>query len=214
MDPPVSPAALAPAAPLAVFQRRRKRWIAGLGLLLLAASLFTQSLWGADGLHESIEVASLVLTGLCVAGRAWCSLYIGGQKKQELVALGPYSVVRNPLYLFSVAGAASVGFAAGSLVVGALLGLLCFLVFDRLIRREEAYLAAKFGQAFRRYTAATPRWLPRPRLWRDSHELTVRPRLVLLTVRDASLFFAALPLFEVIEWLQLEGWLPVLLRLP
>lgn len=210
----MQPAVLASTPRLSAVQRRRKRQIAALGLLLLLASLFTQSLWGADELHESIEVASLVLTGLCVAGRAWCSLYIGGQKKQQIVALGPYSVVRNPLYLFSAVGAASVGFAAGSLVVGALLGLLCFLVFDRLIRREETYLEAKFGEAFLRYAAATPRWLPSPRLWRDSVELTVRPRLVLLTVRDASLFFAALPLFEAIEWLQLEGWLPVLLRLP
>ena len=195
-------------------QRSRRRGIAVLALALLAASLFTQSWGGGDGLHEGLEWLGLGLTGLCVAGRAWCSLYIGGRKKQGVVALGPYSVCRNPLYLFSVIGAASVGLAAGSLTVGALLGGLCFLVFDRLIRREEVFLAARFGADYAAYRAATPRWLPRLSLWRDAPELTVRPRLVLITVRDASLFFAALPLFEAIEWAQLQGWLPVLLRLP
>jgi protein-S-isoprenylcysteine O-methyltransferase Ste14 len=205
---------LAPHRSLSDTQRSRKRWIIALGLLLLAASLFTQSFWGEGDMHESIEALGLILTGLCVAGRAWCSLYISGQKKQELVALGPYSICRNPLYLFSVAGAVSVGFAVGSVAVGGLLGLICFLVFDRVIRREEIWLGAKLGDAYARYLATVPRWLPRPRLWRDAAELVVRPRLVLITVRDASLFFAALPLFEAIEWLQIQGWLPVLLRLP
>jgi protein-S-isoprenylcysteine O-methyltransferase Ste14 len=200
--------ALAAPRSLSDTQRSRKRWIAALALCLLAASLFTQSLWGADGLHESLEIVGLGLTALCVAGRAWCSLYIGGRKKQGVVTLGPYSVCRNPLYLFSVVGAVSIGFAAGSLTVGVLLGALCFLVFDRLIRREEVYLAAKFGDAYARYAAVTPRWLPRLSLWRDAPELVVQPRLVLITVRDASLFFAALPLFEAIEWLQLEAGSP------
>jgi protein-S-isoprenylcysteine O-methyltransferase Ste14 len=206
--------AVAPRRSLSDTQRSRKRWIGALAFCLLAASLFAQSLRGDDALHESVEILGLALTGVCVAGRAWCSLYIGGQKKQELVALGPYSVCRNPLYLFSVAGAASIGFAVGSLVVGGLLGLICFLVFDRVIRREEIWLAARFGDAYARYMATAPRWLPRPSLWRDTAELVVRPRLVLITVRDASLFFAAVPLFEAIEWLQLHGWLPILLRLP
>lgn len=206
-------AALAFPPPLSRTQRYRKRWIVGLAFALLAASLFTQSLWGDGALHEGVEIFGLVATALCVAGRSWCALYIGGRKRRELITVGPYSVCRNPLYAFSVLGAASVGFAVGSFAVGALLGAVCFLVFDRVVRREEAHLSATFD-GFAQYAARTPRWIPQPRLWRDSPELTVQPRLVLITARDASLFFAAVPLFEIIEWLQLEGLLPILLRLP
>lgn len=204
-----------PAPSLSGVQRRRKQIIFGVAFLLFFAILFTQSWWAWEGIwHEDIEILGLVLIGFCVLGRTWCCMYIGGQKNEAIIRVGPYSVVRNPLYVFSVIAAGATGFLTGSIVIGLLFALLIFLIFDRVIRKEEAFLVKKFDGAYRNYMAETPRWWPRWRLWKDADTLTVRPRLVWITFKDASLFYLAYPLFEGVEWLQGSGYLPVYLSLP
>lgn len=196
-------------------QQRRKRAVLISGLLLLIALLFSDSLWPSGSLlHESSELLGYALIFLCIAGRSWCSLYIGGRKKAQLVEDGPYSVSRNPLYLFSLIGSIGVGLQTGSFTAALVCGLFVFAIFNLVIQREEIFLSAHFPASFAAYAARVPRWGPRLSRWQSSEELLVRPRFVLLTFRDALGFLAAIPLLEAVEWAQSAGWLPVLLRLP
>lgn len=200
---------------LSGLQQRRKRIVLLSGLLLLVALLFSDAYWASDSLlHESFEMLGYALIFLCIAGRSWCSLYIGGRKKIQLVQDGPYSLNRNPLYLFSVLGGVGIGLQAGNLTAGFVCGLFVFAIFNAVIRREEVFLASHFPDAFARYAARTPRWSLRLSSWQSSEELLVRPRFVLLTFRDALGFLAAIPLLEMVDWAQQVGWLPVLLHLP
>ena len=59
-----------------------------------------------------------------------------------------------------------------------------------------------------------PRWIPDFRRWRSPAEILVRPRFLLVTMRDSALFFVAFPMLELLDWLHAAGYLPVLLRLP
>lgn len=193
---------------LGVVQHRRK-WFAGLSLLALVALVSTvQSVGDADGwLHRAVEAFGLGLIVVAIVGRAWCSLYIGGRKKAEIVDRGPYSISRNPLYVFSFIGIFGVGAQSGSLAVGALFALVAFGVFLRTVGREEAWLAHHFGGGYAAYRARTPRFWPDPRLWRDEGELTIRPAFFLLTLRDGLTFLAAIPIMEGIEYCQAQGWI-------
>lgn len=200
---------------LSDLQQRRKRAVLLSGLLLLVALLFSDSFWPSGSiLHESTEMLGYALIFLCIAGRSWCSLYIGGRKKEQLIEEGPYSVSRNPLYLFSVLGGVGIGLQAGNLTTGLVCGLFVFAIFSVVIQREEIFLISRFPAAFAGYVSRVPRWGPRLSRWQSSEELLVRPRFVLITFRDALGFLAAIPLFEVVEWAQGAGWLPVLLHLP
>ncbi len=205
----------APVSNLSDVQHRRKAVLA-VGLVgLLAAMLVTSSTWVLSGpIHEAIELIGFFFIMVCILGRTWCTLYVGGRKMSSLVQHGPYSLSRNPLYLFSIVGAAGVGLTSGSLTVGFLLALAVFLVFDRVIRHEEHFLHDAFGTAYGDYSRRVPRWWPRFSAWADLERVEARPRLMLITFRDACLFLLAVPLLESIEWLQVSHLLPVLLQVP
>ena len=49
-----------------------------------------------------------------------------------------------------------------TLVTLAMFPVLC-VMYVRLAHREEREVAAEFGEAWAKYAAATPRWVPRPR---------------------------------------------------
>lgn len=89
----------------------------------------SKTLASAQWLHDDVEAVGLAMIVICVVGRAWCSLYIGGRKKAEIVTGGPYSLCRNPLYLFSFIGAFGMGAQTGSIVIAVLFVVIAFAVF-------------------------------------------------------------------------------------
>ncbi len=196
------------------YQKRRRLVLGALFVLMVVALLFVRSARAAeDDLHERIEQIGIALMLIAILGRTWCTLYIGGRKSSEIVRGGPYSVTRNPLYLFSAIGAAGVGAMTGSAVVALAFAILCTIAFLLVIQVEEAYLEENFGETYRQYRREVPRFLPDLRLFRESNLLSVRPQMLYRTFRDGLLFLAAYPLFELIEHWQDVGALPVLLRL-
>jgi protein-S-isoprenylcysteine O-methyltransferase Ste14 len=169
-----------------------------------------------DGMaiHELVEWVGIALIVVCILGRTWCTLYIGGRKIEQLVTDGPYSVSRNPLYFFSVLGAGGAGAQLGSVFAAAAFAALAWLVLYVVVLQEERLLGTRHGAAYRRYLASVPRFLPRPALWRDAPTITVMPLLLLRTFFDASFFLLAVPVAEMFEKLQHLRLLPVLFRLP
>lgn len=164
--------------------------------------------------REIIEKIGWAAIVSCILGRTWCSLYIGGLKNRSVIKLGPYSVVRNPLYVFSVVGGIGVGLSSESIFFGLVVGLLVFAVFQIVIRYEERHLNWKLGADYSQYKARVPRWLPNPLLWRDVRVVEVSPHIVARVFLDAMIFILAIPFFEVLERLQDAGITPILMRLP
>jgi len=196
-------------------QRIRKLAVLVALIGLVGASLVTQSSDGIDGeWHERVEVIGLVAIVLSIVGRAWCSLYIGGRKKSEIVDRGPYSITRNPLYVFSYIGAFGIGAQSGSATIGFAFVLAAMVVFYITVKREEAFLEREFGAVYAAYKARTPRFWPRFSLWRDEEQLTIRPALFVTTILDGLIFLLAVPVFELIDVGQASGWLQVMAHLP
>jgi protein-S-isoprenylcysteine O-methyltransferase Ste14 len=201
---------------LADVQARRRRVLAVSGSITVLSLLFIDTIWRAKSpaFYENIELVGIYFIFIGIVGRTWCTLYIGGRKKETIVQNGPYSIVRNPLYVFSLFGAAGIGAQSGSLAITAFVTLAVASIFYSLVKKEERFLHETFGAAYQRYALATPRFIPDFRLWRDVDELEVKPALVRKTFADAVLFMLAIPLADIIELAQQHGWLPVLLRLP
>jgi protein-S-isoprenylcysteine O-methyltransferase Ste14 len=148
-------------------------WIDGRNLTAFAA----RRIAGAAHLDEAL-VARLIFAGAALVAaaaaalRTWAAAYLSAEvvgdprlRTERLVADGPYRRVRNPLYLallLQTSAFTTLMSAPGAAV--ALTGMTVFAL--RLVRREEDALLASQGDAYARYCAALPRFMPslRPRL--------------------------------------------------
>jgi len=189
-----------------------RKYILAAGLAVMLA--WTATVRAVPYLEHPVEHLGLVCILACILGRAWCSLYIGGRKKQEIVDVGPYSISRNPLYVFSFFGAFGVGAQTGSLVVAVVFAAAAYGVFRVVVGREEAFLVQAFGSPYQAYVSSTPRFLPNLSLWRDADVLSIRPVFFLRTVRDGLVFLLAVPVYESLELLQRLGGFTSLFQLP
>lgn len=195
------------------YQKMRRLWLF-FGILLVGAVLMLAGpIWTDEGLAEDIELAGIGLIWIGVVGRIWSTLYIGGHKSSTVIMDGPYSVMRNPLYFFSTIAAVGVGFQSGTLTAGIIFGVLCWLAFQIVTRREEKHLSGIFGAPYANYCATVPRFFPNPRLFKDQATLTISTKRMYTTLLDGLVFFVALPAFELAEYLQDIGVIPVLFRL-
>lgn len=199
---------------LSPVQTARRAVLTGLVALLLGSFAVIGAWTRLDIAHESIEDVGRILIAVCILGRCWCTLYIGGRKGETLVSVGPYSLCRNPLYFFSFVGAAGVGAQTGSMLVALVCTVIVWVVFRVTVAKEEGFLLERHGEPYAAYLASTPRFLPNPALWKPVASVEVFPKRVVMTFLDGMLFVLSIPIIEGLEKLQEIGWIPVLLNLP
>jgi protein-S-isoprenylcysteine O-methyltransferase Ste14 len=115
---------------------------------------------------------------LGIAIRALASGHV--QKNRELTMTGPYTYVRNPLYLGSIVIAIGFAVAARDIWIAVAILLLFVLIYMPVIRSEEAFLRGQFPQ-YDDYARRVPSLLPRTLLVRQitkgfSRELYMKHR--------------------------------------
>lgn len=100
--------------------------------------------------------ATLIIPGLLL--RALASGHV--RKNEQLATSGPYSYVRNPLYLGSLILAAGFAVAARSWWIVLTLVVFFVVIYAPVIRGEEAFLRERFPE-FDAYARAVPSMIPR-----------------------------------------------------
>ncbi len=182
---------------------------------LIPIIIFSIGVMSADSFSEELmDWTGYVLVIICVLGRAYCSAFIGGRKNDTVVDIGPFSVVRNPLYVFSFIGITGIALQSTMLTLLGFVLVTFFVYYPRVVAREEAFLLHKFGKPYSDYVARVPRWIPNFSLWKEPEEITLHPRFLRETMMDAALFFVAFPIFELIEELREVGMIPHYFILP
>lgn len=161
-------------------------------------------------LYDVIEFLGFFLVFTAVLGRLWCTIYIGGRKDMVLCRKGPYSVSRNPLYLFSFLGLLGVCLAAQNLILSFVSAVAFLLYYRIVILNEEKRLTAIFGADFISYMSEVPRFFPRLVSPDSGEPMMVDPQVYIRAIIDVSWFLAAIVGIEVIEELRLatviSGW--------
>ena len=192
----------------AVNQNRRINALRGAFLLMLPILLFVRPHLDIDGNgHEIIEGLGTLILIAGVLGRLWSILYVGAVKNAELMQDGPYSMTRNPLYVFSTVAAFGIGLMLGAVSFALLLALVVGCILYVTARREAAYLAQHFGPAYADYAARVPFFLPDPRLFHSRPQITFAARNLRTNLADAMVFLSFIPLVELVDSFKgLFGW--------
>jgi len=178
-------------------------------------ALATQHRHPADALVDTLLTAGgVLLLVLAAGGRAWASIYLAGRKNDVLVTAGPYSLTRNPLYLFSFLGFIGVGLAMGSLVLAAAFAVVFLLSHWPTILAEERFLEERFGNGYDGYRASVPRFLPAIRRPASAGTIPINTAKLSLALRDCMAIPLVIIVVEIMEWAQLTGLLPILVTLP
>jgi protein-S-isoprenylcysteine O-methyltransferase Ste14 len=172
-------------------------WVGAFIALLLTEKMFADRLIG-----NLLPMAGLVLIGIAMVGRLWCSLYIGGRKNNELVTEGPYSMTRNPLYFFSLLGFVGIAFCTRSISFSVCVVAFFVLVYPSVIASEEAFLRGRFGAPFEAYCNRTPRFFPSVARYRASEMCEVSIRQFWRTARDVIWFVWLAGFVALIEVLR------------
>ncbi len=112
----------------------------------------------------SRPIRPAILLGLVVAVageslRTWASGYIS--KGKVLATQGPYSYMRNPLYLGSFVMGLGVCLMGRSIIFMLAYLLVFSIVYSRLILKEEEKVGRLFGEKYLAYKARVPRFIPR-----------------------------------------------------
>jgi len=119
----------------------------------------------------SLPSTSLIWAGVPIVAagellRLWAVHHIGvisrtrSDRLGPLIDSGPFSIVRNPLYLGNIL--LWVGFAVSArlLWLAPIIVLLLAFEYHAIVRWEEQLLTARIGAAYGDYTRRVPRWLP------------------------------------------------------
>jgi protein-S-isoprenylcysteine O-methyltransferase Ste14 len=119
-------------------------------------------IWARPTALTLIVGGAVALTGVLV--RAWAAGHI--TKNRRLAVTGPYAHTRNPLYFGSFLIGAGFAIAAHW---GLLLVVIAFwaLVYAPTMERERANMRQRFPDAYDRYSANVPAFMPRVTPWRD-----------------------------------------------
>ena len=145
------------------------------------------------------KVIGYTLITSAMLGRIWCAIYIDGYKNDQLIQDGPYSICRNPLYIFSFFGVAGVLIGAQVLSLLVIVIPIYWACFSFVIKSEEERLSELFGQEYIHYSSEINRFLPSFKTYWSRDTIEVRPRLVFRSIIRSSFFMWSLLLVDIFE---------------
>ncbi len=195
-------------------------WLSWPGATGEATPVLLGSRLGLDprlSLRLGYGLVALLLAGATLL-RMWAGSVLSSARMMAfrvrddaLMESGPYRLVRHPIYLSDFV--AFCAFALCLRPLGAILPLLLYAHYRVLIGYEEGVLRRQYGEAYARYAAATPRFLPRPGGRRRLGLALAEFRLTGDGVRHNALYVLFLPGFLVSAW-TLALWPALVVGLP
>jgi protein-S-isoprenylcysteine O-methyltransferase Ste14 len=185
------------------------------GVLIVLLILFSGPSW-SEGLYArlALDLLCFALVLAATFGRLWSLAYISGHKSRDLITVGPYSMVRNPLYLFSFLGAVGIGLFTRNFMVIVLILAMFGVYYPFVIRGEEERLRDMHGSTLDEYLSRVPMFIPKPSLYHDDFSYSVDTRLFRRAFFSVVWFPLIYFFLDAVARLHAAGVIPVLFTIP
>ncbi|MHB1002035.1 MAG: methyltransferase family protein [Armatimonadota bacterium] len=133
------------------------------GLPVIAALVFPIFKPSNDTVVWTIAVIMFSM-GLFI--RIWAQQHLHFRLKMKRICTttGPYSFVRNPIYIGNSLICLALVTATEQLWLLPVQLLFCCIVFTFVVRYEERFLLEKYGTEYAEYLKQVPRWFPKYRI--------------------------------------------------
>ncbi|MFW6147201.1 MAG: methyltransferase family protein [Thermodesulfobacteriota bacterium] len=183
------------------FEKCRKTvmWIVGIMLFILV--LFSEPPDKHSPFYTAAEMIGYALITIGILGRIWSAVYLAGYKNRELIQDGPFSICRNPSYVFAFIGLIGILIGLHSLIV-LIVAPVYWVYYYFIVRSEEKRLSRLFMDQFSVYCSKVPRFLPNPRNYRSREALEVNSYLVLRAIIRAGFFMWVFLLLQLLDHLK------------
>ena len=170
---------------------------------IIMVILFTRQYFGEKNhYHEFFEALGVTLIAICAMGRIYSTAYLGGFKNEKLITHGIYSVMRNPLYFFSLIGATGAAFLSNHLIIMMIVPVGFLLIYSYVIKREYIFLKEKFGQEYVTYCENVPALYPKFSHYSAPKIVEMCPHFMKKAFFDALWWLSIFPIIEFIEYLH------------
>jgi len=181
--------------------------------VLVCVFLFTRTEIKSDAARVLLDNLGLLLICIGALGRIWSSLFICGHKSVEIIDQGPYSAVRNPLYLFSFMGVIGIALSTGNWIFMVMILFLFTFYYPFVVISEEKKMTRLHGERFKAYMRKTPRFLPDLSKFGLPVGYEIDVKRFSKAFLDAVWFFVAYILIDAIKFIHVKGLIPFVFSL-
>jgi protein-S-isoprenylcysteine O-methyltransferase Ste14 len=142
----------------------------------IAAGIVPPVIAYVDPWRVAVWVPGLAVMVAGASVLLWCvrDFYVSGKgtlapwdPPRKIVTVGLYRFVRNPMYIGVLLLVLGWSLYLSSVVLSAYMLALAIGFHVRVVRFEEPWMAAKFGEEWETYRASVSRWLPRLTSWKN-----------------------------------------------
>lgn len=162
--------------------------------------IFTEPFGNRESLLRDItNLMGFALIVICAIGRIYTTAFLGGQKNVNLITQGPFSKVRNPLYVFSFIGVVGVSLYTARPLIILIAPIATIIIYHYLVKREEEFLTSQFGNEYLQYMEKVPRFIPNFGARNLEDTITTSPSRLFAAVLDSVWWFLLIPIFASLE---------------
>jgi protein-S-isoprenylcysteine O-methyltransferase Ste14 len=128
-------------------------------LILFSTGLFFGTKYEIPGvIQPGIDIVAIFMVWFTTIGRLYSTFCI--QKNEVLATSNIYSLVRNPLYMFSIMGTLGLSLLTKNMAVIIFCPPLYVWMVYFTVKNEERYLLNRYGEKFVQYKSTVPRLIP------------------------------------------------------
>jgi len=144
-------------------QTQGRLWYKLRGALIAPAYIFTFFCTYRETEHGMVLSLGLALFAIGLFLRIWSQMHLHYRLKEHkiLTLTGPYSIVRNPIYIGNTLILVGTTLIAELVWFAPVMLLACMITYALTVRYEERHLSEKYGEPYREFLTKIPRWVPR-----------------------------------------------------